>query len=112
MAGTRDCNQDTAMSWPCVGEAGKTGDWRTARPVLDPAKCIAAQKNKLVCMQCWAFCPDSVVSRTAPPQIDLVYCKGCGICVAVCPTNAIEMRPENENETENKTVAEDTCCGC
>lgn len=110
MAGTKDCNQDTAMSWPCVGEAGKTGDWRTARPVFDPEKCIAAQKGKLLCMQCWAFCPDSVVSRSVPPRIDLLYCKGCGICAAVCPTGAIEMCPEHENKC--KTVAEDTCCGC
>lgn len=110
MTGTRDCNQKTAMSWPCVGEAGRTGDWRTYRPVIDPSKCIAAKKNEIRCMQCWAFCPDNVVSRTAPPQIDLEYCKGCGICVTVCPMHAIEMQPEHEHE--KKQGQEDTPCDC
>ena len=27
-------------------------------------------------------------------EIDLDYCKGCGICVAECPCGAIEMVPE------------------
>ncbi|MFA7692704.1 MAG: 4Fe-4S binding protein [Candidatus Hydrogenedentes bacterium] len=110
MAGTKDCGQHTAMSWPCVGEAGKTGEWRTSRPVLIPDKCIAVQRNKALCMQCWAFCPDSVISKTVPPEIDLLYCKGCGICAAVCPTQAIDMIAETDEGQE--TVQEDTCCGC
>lgn len=110
MSGTRDCNQDTAMSWPCVGEAGRTGDWRIGRPVLDPEKCIAAKKNRILCMQCWVFCPDNVISRTVPPTIDLEYCKGCGICAAVCPSQAIEMHPEQEHGAS--TEREDLSCGC
>ena len=98
MAETRHCNQKTAMSWPCIGEAGKTGDWRTMRPVLNADKCIAAQKGKVVCMQCWVFCPDNTITRTAPPSFVLEYCKGCGICAVVCPTKAIEMLPEHEHE--------------
>ncbi|MDF2968351.1 MAG: FAD-dependent oxidoreductase, partial [Nocardioidaceae bacterium] len=27
--------------------------------------------------------------------IDLDYCKGCGLCVAECPSGAIEMVPED-----------------
>jgi Pyruvate/2-oxoacid:ferredoxin oxidoreductase delta subunit len=27
-------------------------------------------------------------------EIDLDFCKGCGICVAECPCGAIEMVPE------------------
>ena len=96
------------MSWPCVGEAGRTGDWRTSRPEFDPEKCIAAQKGKMLCMQCWAFCPDNVISRTVPITIDLEYCKGCGICAAVCPSEAIQMRPEHE--TGKATVLEDVSC--
>ena len=26
--------------------------------------------------------------------IDLDYCKGCGLCVAECPSGAIQMVPE------------------
>jgi Pyruvate/2-oxoacid:ferredoxin oxidoreductase delta subunit len=27
-------------------------------------------------------------------EIDLDFCKGCGLCVAECPCGAIEMVPE------------------
>jgi pyruvate ferredoxin oxidoreductase delta subunit len=63
-----------------------------------------------LCMQCWAFCPDNVISRTAPPKIDLEYCKGCGICAAVCPNHAIDIVPENENTKLN--VPEGSSCDC
>ena len=109
MGQTRDCNQKTAMSWPCIGEAGRTGDWRTEFPVLDPEKCVAARKGKVVCMQCWMFCPDNVISKTAPPEIDLEYCKGCGICAAVCPSNAILMKPEQDENTTATIMKESSC---
>jgi len=32
----------SAMCKPAVGEAGKTGDWRDATPVIDQTKCIAS----------------------------------------------------------------------
>ena len=91
---TRACEQELAMSWPKVGEAGETGDWRTVRPVLDTSKCLAAQRGKLACMQCWMFCPDAVITRTVPPGVNMTYCKGCGICVAECPCGAIRTEPE------------------
>jgi len=27
-------------------------------------------------------------------EIDIDYCKGCGICVAECPCGSIKMEPE------------------
>ncbi|NVO07766.1 MAG: 4Fe-4S binding protein, partial [Rhodoferax sp.] len=39
-------------------------------------------------------CPDVVVSRTIPPEIDYDYCKGCGICAKECPCGAIDMVAE------------------
>jgi pyruvate ferredoxin oxidoreductase delta subunit len=38
-----------------------------------------------------------VVKRTIPVEIDLEYCKGCGICAEECPTKAIRM-VEDEKE--------------
>jgi pyruvate ferredoxin oxidoreductase delta subunit len=38
------------------------------------------------------FCPDGVISRSFPLEIDLEYCKGCGICAEECPVDAIEMK--------------------
>lgn len=79
-----------------IGEAGKTGTWRMLRPVLIPETCLVVKSGKPTCHLCWQFCPESTVSRTIPPSFDLEYCKGCGICAAECPTNAIQMILEKE----------------
>jgi pyruvate ferredoxin oxidoreductase delta subunit len=77
----------TAVSKPAPGEAGCTGDWRSSTPVINHEKCT--QKDS--CLYCWLYCPDAVISRDFPLEIDLEYCKGCGICAEECPMNAIEM---------------------
>ncbi len=77
----------TAVSKPAPGEAGKTGDWRSHTPVIDHDRCV--QKDS--CLYCWLYCPDGVVSREFPLNIDLEYCKGCGICAEECPMKAITM---------------------
>ena len=33
-------------------------------------------------------------ARASTYLIDLDYCKGCGLCVAECPSGAIQMVPE------------------
>lgn len=77
-----------------VGEAGKTGAWRSLRPQLDKTKCIVCKTNKPSCHYCWLYCPENTISRTIPPEINFDYCKGCGICAHECPTHAITMVPE------------------
>jgi pyruvate ferredoxin oxidoreductase delta subunit len=91
---TRDCGHICGESSPGIGEAGKTGEWRTVRPVINHKKCLPAKSNKPSCFQCWLYCPEAVISRTVPVNIDYNYCKGCGICSQVCPANAIIMTPE------------------
>lgn len=76
-----------ATSKPAKGEAGRTGDWRSQTPVIDQEKCI----QKESCLYCWLYCPDGVITREFPLEIDLEYCKGCGICAEECPRHAIEM---------------------
>ncbi len=49
------------------------------------------------CDNCYALCPDNAVLKIGAPgayEIDLDYCKGCGICVEECPAGAIVMVPE------------------
>jgi pyruvate ferredoxin oxidoreductase delta subunit len=96
--GTRDCSHEIAMSTPSAGEAGETGDWRTARPVLDPTRCLAVKQGQPGCQLCWVYCPDVCVAQGVPPAVDLRYCKGCGICAEVCPVDAIAMVAEGESE--------------
>lgn len=51
------------------------------------------------CDNCLIYCPDSVIFRKADGyRIDGDYCKGCGMCVAECPRNAMEMRDKNQLE--------------
>jgi 2-oxoacid:acceptor oxidoreductase delta subunit (pyruvate/2-ketoisovalerate family) len=50
------------------------------------------------CDNCYGVCPDNAVIKLGEPgelyEIDLDFCKGCGICVSECPSGAIEMVPE------------------
>ncbi len=92
--GTRDCKQDCAMASPSAGEAGDTGHWRTQRPVVDETKCTAVKSDGAGCYRCWLYCPEAVIQRKVPIEIDMRFCKGCGICAEECPTDAITMEPE------------------
>ena len=94
--GTRDCHHICNEASPGIGEAGRTGEWRIIVPVIDDEKCLPVRKGKPACFLCWLYCPDAVVSKTIPVQIDLDYCKGCGICAEVCPAQAITMVSEEE----------------
>lgn len=68
----------------------RTGLWRSVRPVIDYERCHRCT------WVCSTLCPDSAidVDDEGAPRIDLDHCKGCMICVAVCPTHAIETIPE------------------
>ncbi|MBW2270484.1 MAG: 2-oxoacid:acceptor oxidoreductase family protein [Deltaproteobacteria bacterium] len=68
----------------------RTGLWRTLRPVIDPERCSRCH------WLCGSLCPDAAISPEAEglPVIDYEHCKGCLVCVAVCPRHAIESIPE------------------
>lgn len=49
------------------------------------------------CDNCFHYCPDLAVRRVnGGYEIAKAYCKGCGLCVAECPTGSIVMREENK----------------
>lgn len=79
----------TAIARPAKGSAGKTGLWRTERPVIDQSKCLK-------CLMCWLYCPEAAVIRGEDDsvEVDYEYCKGCGICANECPVKCIAMIPE------------------
>lgn len=69
----------------------QTGTWRTARPLINSEGCIR-------CGVCWIFCPDAALKQAAGGyfEVDLYYCKGCGICARECITGCITMVDEKE----------------
>jgi 2-oxoacid:acceptor oxidoreductase delta subunit (pyruvate/2-ketoisovalerate family) len=70
-----------------------TGGWRAFRPVHGAEECSH-------CLQCWLYCPDSSILVDAAAErmagFDLDHCKGCGICAAICPSNAKARRRAGE----------------
>lgn len=70
----------------------------SAGMALDEAKAEAerctASSPCLYCDVCQLMCPDLAITRdttTSAIQIDLNYCKGCGLCAVYCPHGAISM---------------------
>ena len=81
---------------PKSSKSFMTGDWKTYMPVRDLDKCTT-------CMTCVMLCPEDAI-RYMPEMgkidFDLTFCKGCGICANECPTKAITMKIEEDDEAE------------
>ena len=92
-----DFKVDTWNSRPAKGSAGKTGLWRTFRPVINHEECTR-------CEICVLFCPEPCIELDQEDKthkkgkiiIDYDYCKGCGICANECPQHCIDMIKETE----------------
>ena len=71
----------------------KTGSSRTYKPVFKHDQCVR-------CRTCWIFCPDGSIDMDDEgyPSADFDYCSGCGICVEMCPVDAIESQLELREE--------------
>lgn len=70
-----------------------TGTWRNFKPVFNHEICIN-------CAKCDLSCPDGCILEITTEtnskgkhfrEVDLNYCKGCGICVEGCPVKAISL---------------------
>jgi pyruvate ferredoxin oxidoreductase delta subunit len=77
------------------------GDWRVEKPVYNKDFCID-------CQFCWIYCPDtSIISRDKKMiGVDMDHCKGCGICVEVCPTNPKSLLMFNENTDGEDAISQ------
>ncbi len=64
--------------------------------LFEARRCMSCG-NCFECDNCFGVCPDNAVIKLGPGnrfEINLDFCKGCGICVAECPAGAIVMVPE------------------
>jgi pyruvate ferredoxin oxidoreductase gamma subunit len=77
---------------PATSAASQTGLWRALRPVIDRGLCRRCS------WICGTYCPDSAirVEKDGRPEIDYDHCKGCMVCVEVCPPHAIHAVPERQ----------------
>lgn len=94
IAGTLQENRDYSAN---NSFTASVADWRIIKPIFNKDFCID-------CQFCWIYCPDiSIISRDKKMLgVDMDHCKGCGICVEVCPTNpkSLLMFPEQADEEE------------
>jgi NADPH-dependent glutamate synthase beta subunit-like oxidoreductase len=69
--------------------------------LFEARRCLSCG-NCFSCDNCYGVCPDNAVLKLSQAaaanvngyEVDLDYCKGCGMCVSECPSGAIEMVPE------------------
>jgi 2-oxoacid:acceptor oxidoreductase delta subunit (pyruvate/2-ketoisovalerate family) len=65
--------------------------------LFEARRCLSCG-NCFSCDNCYGVCPDNAVIKLGEPGeryvIDYDFCKGCGLCVAECPSGAIQMVPE------------------
>lgn len=74
-----------------------TGGWRSFRPVITWEK-TDTTRGCSKCLTCWLYCPETsmVVENGEFKGVDLDHCKGCGICMELCPTKCISMVEESK----------------
>jgi 2-oxoacid:acceptor oxidoreductase delta subunit (pyruvate/2-ketoisovalerate family) len=67
--------------------------------LFEARRCLSCG-NCFECDNCYGVCPDNAIRKLGGGpnfEIDLEYCKGCGLCAAECPAGAIEMVPERKD---------------
>lgn len=96
---------------PTLDAARRTNSFDEIKGGLDEStalfearRCLSCG-NCFNCDNCFGVCPDNAVRKFEIGSeagdngrdyaFDLDYCKGCGMCVAECPSGAILMEPED-----------------
>lgn len=74
--------------------------WRIDKPVHNSNICIN-------CFNCWMYCPDAaiLVRDEKLAGVDYMHCKGCGVCVSVCPTNPKSLLMFNNHEENEVSLS-------
>jgi len=90
-----DCDVDAPNLHLVAGwqsEPEKSDYYGMPHAVINPDKCIA-------CDQCKEHCRFDAIVQDATYRVNPYACEGCGVCVYVCPENAVTMVPAVAGET-------------
>jgi NADPH-dependent glutamate synthase beta subunit-like oxidoreductase len=87
---------------PATAEvADRLADFQEVQKGLDPEEAVAEAGRCfscgtcIFCDNCYLYCPDMAITKLDRGYaVKLDYCKGCGLCVAECPTGSISMQEE------------------
>jgi len=61
----------------------------------EAARCFSCG-TCIYCDNCYLYCPDMAITKLERGyEVKTDYCKGCGLCVAECPTGSIMMQDDN-----------------
>ncbi len=72
------------------------GGLDAATALLEARRCLSCG-NCFECDTCYGICPDNAIIKLGSGkryEINLDYCKGCGMCAEECPAGAIDMIKE------------------
>ncbi len=95
------CKHNDERSYTKESSFGTSvADWRINKPVHNSDVCIN-------CFNCWVYCPDgAILARNEKlTGVDYVHCKGCGVCVEVCPTNPKSLLMFSNYEENSDALA-------
>lgn len=65
--------------------------------IAEASRCFSCG-TCIFCDNCYFYCPDmAIIKLERGYEVKTDYCKGCGLCVAECPTGSIAMRDEQQD---------------
>ena len=67
---------------------------KTEQAAAEATRCFSCG-TCTYCDSCYLHCPDmAIIKLEQGYSVNTAFCKGCGLCVAECPTGSITMREE------------------
>jgi len=77
--------------YPVAGEPATEAGLGTVR--LDHGRCLAWEG--VICMTCLSACPVEALQQDRHHRVSVAAdrCTGCGMCIAVCPADALAVAP-------------------
>ncbi|MCP4493540.1 MAG: FAD-dependent oxidoreductase [Gammaproteobacteria bacterium] len=68
-----------------------------AKALAEACRCFSCG-SCIYCDNCYLYCPDMAITKLHRGyEVKFDYCKGCGLCVAECPTGSVVMLQEGQD---------------